>query len=182
VLGFSALQLSPDRDPLAPHAEPLPEGAVDLTSAVRSGMVRRLPRTLLETPPRVQAPTAVARAALGYLHGNCGGCHDARGELASLGLDLVQRLVPRPVDALLATAVAVPSRYQPSEVAQPLLRVTAGHPNRSALLHRLSSRAPADQMPPIGTHLVDASAVRLVCEWISGLQPAAAPSAPLVER
>ena len=30
VLGVTALQLSPDRDPNAPHAEPLPEGAVDL--------------------------------------------------------------------------------------------------------------------------------------------------------
>src|SRR5678815_800394 len=61
VLGFSALQLSPDRDPLAPHREEIPTDAVDLASAVRTAMVRRLPRALLERPPRIQASSDVAR-------------------------------------------------------------------------------------------------------------------------
>src|SRR5262245_26441607 len=39
VLGISALQLSPDRDPRAPHAEPLPAGAVDLKALVARGLV-----------------------------------------------------------------------------------------------------------------------------------------------
>src|SRR5687768_2042345 len=43
VLGFSALQLSPDRDPLAPHAEAPPDGAVDLASLAASGRLRGLP-------------------------------------------------------------------------------------------------------------------------------------------
>ncbi|WP_248361061.1 hypothetical protein [Anaeromyxobacter oryzae] len=40
VLGFSALQLSPDRDPLAPHAERPAPGDVDLRSLVARGLVR----------------------------------------------------------------------------------------------------------------------------------------------
>ena len=182
VLGFSALQLSTDRDPLAPHAEQVPADAIDLPSAVRTGMVRRLPRGLLERPPRIEAPSEVARAALGYLHGNCGGCHDLRGELASLGLDLVQRVVPRPGTGALATAVDVPSRYRPPGAQGPMLRVASGQPGRSALLHRLSSRAPADQMPPIATHLVDGPAVQLVRAWIAALEQPAHLSPPLVER
>ena len=182
VLGFSALQLSPDRDPLAPHAEPPAAGAVDLASAVRTGMVRRLPRALLESPPRIQAPTPEARAALGYLHGNCAGCHDLRGELASVGLDLVQRVVPRRGDGPVPTAVDVPSRYRPPGAGEPMLRVAPGRPGRSALLHRLSSRTPADQMPPVGTHVVDHRGVELVRTWIAGLEPCPHTSAPVVER
>ncbi|HWB74166.1 MAG TPA: hypothetical protein VG755_04405, partial [Nannocystaceae bacterium] len=37
VLGFSALQLSSDRDPLAPHAEPPSPGSVDLQDLVAAG-------------------------------------------------------------------------------------------------------------------------------------------------
>ena len=182
VLGFSALQLSPDRDPLAPHAERPAPDSFDLPSAVRAGMVRRLPRALLASPPRIDATTPVERAALGYLHGNCGGCHDLRGELASVGLDLTARVLPRPATGAVATAVDVPSRYQPPGVEGSLLRIAPGVPGRSALLHRLSSRSPVDQMPPIGTHLVDEDGVRLITDWIAGLRPAAAASAPVVER
>ncbi len=182
VLGFSALQLSVDRDPLAPHAESPPADALDLASAVRAGLVRRFPRALLETPPRIQARSDVARAALGYLHGNCASCHDLRGELASLGLDLTQRVVPRSGVGPLATAVGVPARYQPHGAGEAIFRVAAGRPERSALLHRMSSRAPADQMPPIATHRIDADAVELVRTWIATLEPTERVSAPVVER
>ena len=37
VLGFNALQLSDDRDPLAPHAEPLSPAAVTIRSLVETG-------------------------------------------------------------------------------------------------------------------------------------------------
>lgn len=90
VLGVSALQLSPDRDPLAPHAEPESAAHVDHPGLVARGILRNLPASLLERPPRVTANSAVARAALGYLHGNCGHCHNAVGALAALELSLAQ--------------------------------------------------------------------------------------------
>ena len=81
VLGVTALQLSPDRDPNAPHAEPPAAGAVDLTRLAARGLVRGLPTRVTASPPRIVAPTPTARAALGYLHANCGGCHTGTGEL-----------------------------------------------------------------------------------------------------
>src|SRR5688572_686918 len=75
VLGFSALQLSTDRDPLAPHREP--STGTDLGSLVALGRLRNLPEALLRRPPRIMAATPTERAALGYLHGNCGYCHSA---------------------------------------------------------------------------------------------------------
>jgi hypothetical protein len=46
----------------------------------------------------------------------------------------------------------------------------------------MSSRAPADQMPPIATHRIDADAVDLVRTWISTLEHTERVSRPLVER
>jgi len=170
VLGFSALQLSPDRDPNAPHREAPPPGAVDLPELARRGLLPALPPALLRSPPRVQAATPTARAAMGYLHGNCASCHDARGDLASLGLDLTQRIEPASGAGPLATAVGVPSRYRPAGARDPVPRIAPGEPDRSALVARISSRNPAAQMPPTGTHLVDEEAVKLVRSFVAELK------------
>ena len=58
----------------------------------------------------------------------------------------------------------------PGQSPDAVLRVEPGHPERSALLQRLSSRYPALQMPPLGTVLVDDDAVALLKEWIAGLE------------
>src|SRR5690349_1252329 len=57
VLGFSLLQLSSDRDPLAPHARAHAPGSLDLRSAAAAGVLRDLPGELLAQPPRIPAPT-----------------------------------------------------------------------------------------------------------------------------
>ena len=72
VLGFSALQLSSDRDPLAPHADARSE--IDLDGLLARGLIRNLPPGA--TRPRIEGSSTVERAALGYLHGNCGHCHN----------------------------------------------------------------------------------------------------------
>jgi hypothetical protein len=87
VLGFSALQLSPDRDPLAPHADD-PAARQELTTIdtlIARGLLRNLPPAL--RAPRIAASSPVERAALGYLHGNCGNCHNDDGPLAVSGDD-----------------------------------------------------------------------------------------------
>ena len=86
LLGVTALQLSPDRDPNAPHAEPPPAGAIDLTALVSRGLLRGTPARVLDSPPRIAAASPAERAALGYLHSNCGSCHAGTGELRSLGV------------------------------------------------------------------------------------------------
>ena len=164
VLGFSALQLSPDRDPGAPHAETPPPGAVDLASLAASGRLLGMPAALLATPPRIAARTSTERAALGYLHGNCGACHDTTGELAELAMDL--RHDP------IATTVGKASRAPlPADPTAPRVRITAGDPTGSVLLGRMGSREPAHQMPPLGTRVVDDEALVLVGRWIAELEP-----------
>lgn len=169
VLGVTALQLSPDRDPNAPHAETPPAGAVDLAALVSRGIVRGLPRALLASPPRIAAPTPTARAAMGYLHANCGGCHSDSGELRSLSFALTYRLGAgaEPPERVLTTAVGQSSRFKVADAPQLVERIHAGDPDLSVLVARMSSRNPLLQMPPLGTRLVDTAAVELIRKWIA---------------
>ena len=167
VLGFTALQLSPDRDPRAPHAERSGPHDVDLRKLVELGVLKNLPASLLERAPRIQATSPRERAVLGYLQSNCGICHNGVGPLSSLGMQL-DAPVGGTLDALapaFESAVGVPSRYQPSPSSK-CARIDPGAPDASALVIRMGSRNPYVQMPPLGTHLVDEEALALVEEWI----------------
>ncbi|HVK87465.1 MAG TPA: hypothetical protein VM513_25285 [Kofleriaceae bacterium] len=164
VLGFSALQLSADRDPQAPHAERPEPGALALPELIASGIVRGIPAWA--AAPRIGARTPEERAALGYLHGNCGGCHRADGPLASLGMVLAQS-VGQP-SAVLATTSARASQFT---TATAHVRIVPGAPAQSVLVARIGSRVPATQMPPLGSQLVDDVAVELVTRWIAQLAP-----------
>jgi hypothetical protein len=166
VLGFSALQLSPDRDPLAPHAD-RSDGSIDLRELAARGLIRNLPAELLEQPPRIVASTPAERAALGYLHGNCGNCHNDEGPLAVLDMTLAQRVgKARPV---LDSVVGVHSQFQPAGAAAEALRIAPGHAADSVIAARMRSRDPLEQMPPLGTTAVDDEAVALLARWIEGL-------------
>jgi hypothetical protein len=166
VLGFNALQLSSDRDPNAPHREALPNGAIDLRGLVARGLITGLPESVVRTPPRIASESPRERAALGYLYGNCSGCHNASSSIAALGLDLDQSVVSDR-QAALRTTVSVPSAFAVPSVTGQTHRIAPGESDASALAYRMSSRFAATQMPPLGTRLVDDEALELVRNWIS---------------
>jgi mono/diheme cytochrome c family protein len=167
VLGFDALQLSPDRDPLAANRESVPAGAVDLDELARRGWLANLPPRLLERAPRIVARSAKGRAALGYLYGNCAHCHNPEGPLAELDLDLDQSAFDAKGEARTrASLVARASHFRVTDEGESV-RVAPGRPNSSALFYRLTSRNPAAQMPPLGTKLVDPAGAALVRAWIA---------------
>jgi hypothetical protein len=172
VLGFSALQLSDDRDPLAPHAEPLPTGAITLRELVDEDRLSPPRPQWAASPPRIRASDPVERAALGYLAANCGTCHNDRGSLARLGLALHHNVAADPLapEPALLTALDAPGRWQVPGVAPDSSRVVApGAPERSALAYRLASRRPSSQMPPLGTVIRDDEGLELVRRWIAEL-------------
>ena len=167
ILGFSTLQLSADRDPNAPHAERLEADQATLRTLVERGIVRGLPAHLRDGAPRIAAKTPVARAALGYLHGNCGYCHTMSGELASLKFSLQYPFASSfSHPPALETTVGHISKYVPSIWDAPGERVRPGEPDRSVLAFRMASRNPVSQMPPVGTRIVDEKAVALIRKWI----------------
>jgi hypothetical protein len=180
VLGFNALQLSPDRDPLAPHASTA-AGDQSLADLVQRGKLRRLPLALLQTPPRVASNSATERAALGYLHGNCGHCHNASAAAVPLTLQLAQSAAaPEAVrEQVLKSSVGAIARMRLPGSAEAWQRIAPGRPEASLLLLRMRSRHAALQMPPLGTTTTDDEGLALVERWITeDLQPTTPESTP----
>jgi hypothetical protein len=167
VLGFSALQLSPERDSAAPHAETRPAAAVDLHDLIERGLLVGFPKSLSDTSPRIAAASATERAALGYMHANCGHCHNEQGSLRNLGLFL-RYVFAAPRQPAVASTVGQPvKKPAPGQTPDAVLRIEPGNPDRSALMQRVASRYEALQMPPLGTELVDQEAVSLLYRWIA---------------
>jgi hypothetical protein len=99
----------------------------------------------------VSAPGAGERAALGYLHGNCGHCHNATA-LEATGLFLAQ-------SAADPAASAAKTRASVSGRAPEILR-------------RVQSGNPYVRMPPLGVSVADAHGLEPVRRWIqTDLQP-----------
>jgi hypothetical protein len=169
VLGFSTLQLSPDRDLFAPHADAAGAAnpGADLRTLAARGLLVNLPKDLLEHPPRIVAANAIERAALGYLHGNCGHCHNDDGPLAVLEMSLAQRVRAEiPADAVLRSLAGVSSQFR---IAGATARIAPGQPGASVLALRMHSRDPLQQMPPLGTSSADLEAMSLIARWIESL-------------
>jgi len=164
VLGVSALQLSPARDPLAPHAEPRKPGEVDLRDLVERGLLRNLPPEMLGSPPRIAAAAPAERTALGYLHGNCGHCHNDNGSPVPVDLVLWQKA--RENAKVLRSLLGAPSRYRAPGAPVASAVVEPGRPEASVLMARMRSRNPQIQMPPLGTAEPDNEALALVERWI----------------
>jgi hypothetical protein len=165
VLGFSALQLSSDRDTLAVHAETPRTGDLDLDALIERGWIAGLPERARR--PRIEAKTARERAVRGYFHGNCGSCHHDEGLLSVLALRLAHSIEADPFDPI-AARVVVP-----------------GDPDASMLSRRMHSRDATMQMPPLGSRVADVDALALVDAWIReelAAHEASHRSEPMTER
>jgi hypothetical protein len=168
ILGFSALQLSPDRDRNAPHSEPVSSDMADLSTLIRRNLIRAYPESRAARAPRIDAPTATGRAALGYMHGNCGNCHNLSGPLEAHGLILRHSVRPdAPGDAAIVAGLEHTSHYPiPGAAPGTSFFVRPGDPGHSAIAYRMSTRNPLRQMPPLGTAIADDDALRLISRWI----------------
>jgi hypothetical protein len=167
VLGFSALQLSADRDPLAPHADARSD--VDLQTLVERGLIKNLPPALASARPRIEVTSPLERAALGYLHGNCGHCHNDNGSPVPVDLTLAQSVARGGAGAerVLHSMIDAGSRFRAHGASGVARLITPGRPDESVLVARVSSRNPQMQMPPIGTRVIDADALALIERWIA---------------
>lgn len=168
VLGVSALQLSKDRDPNALHAATADTGALDLDALVARGWLRGLPTGLLTQPPRIAGGSPLERAALGYLHANCGHCHNRSGNQAPVPLTLAQSALQPEASrrTVLASMVNMTSRYQVPGAAQRTQLLQPGDSQHSLLVHRMASRQALAQMPPLGSEWPDTQAITLISQWI----------------
>ena len=174
ILGFTALQLSADRDPAAPHAEPLTPDTVTLRTLVADDAFTPPRPELASRPPRIPGDSRT-RAALGYLTGNCGHCHDEESSVATVRYPLLMPAYAShaQVDGAIRALLASTTKWDiPHTEPGTTKFVTAGAPDLSALLVRMRSRRPSSQMPPLGTVVPDGEAVELLSGWIRDLAAA----------
>src|SRR5215204_2138831 len=154
VLGFSALQLSPDRDPGALHAD---AAGVDLAYLVKKGLITGSPKSLLDKAPRIAPASDTSTATAATVTTRKGRC---RTSGFSCARPPARAFRPR-LQAPLVSPCG--SRRRPEAV----LRIEPGHPERSGIMQRIASRYPALQMPPLGTALTDEEAIALIERWIA---------------
>lgn len=153
VIGVSAIQLDHTLDDLA---------ARGLISVAPAGSYA-VPGNDLE------------RAALGYLHGNCGHCHDPKASGPS-ALYLHLALSVGTLASITDTPTYKTAIGAASHVPMPLadtnarLLVVPGDPDASLLYVRVRRRTQG-QMPPLATELVDEDAAELLARWIRALPP-----------
>lgn len=157
VLGMSPLQLS------AQHEDSTPS---DLSRLVAEGWLINLPQALL-SGVAIASDNPREVAALGYLHGNCGHCHNGHGPLSSLGLNLHQSVGGE--SALQAVRNSLLSATKTTSFGLSH-RVLPGKPEASQLLARLGTRNPYLRMPPLGTSEPDPIGTDTIALWIAELK------------
>ncbi|WP_437993388.1 PQQ-dependent sugar dehydrogenase [Sorangium sp. So ce145] len=150
VLGFSALQLSHDGpgETMASLSD-----AGRLTVPMRGGV----------RPPG----DARAAAALGYLHANCGNCHNSTGVATLRTRLLAANTTVESTDTYTTGVGVTPSFWEPGA----LYRITPGDPESSDVVRRMEHRGSRAQMPPIASDAADAAGLAAVRSWIEGLGP-----------
>lgn len=153
ALGFEAMQLNGPRS----YGAETPEN--QLTKLWDIGYLdKRLdPATIKRLPP-LDGPAPLEERARGYLHANCSMCHR---ENAGTGARMDFRFDgPRS-----GIGICAPASLPGVEDGQ---IVAPGDPSRSVLFRRITERG-EDQMPPLGTKLVDPAASAVFDGWIRSL-------------
>ena len=112
--------------------------------------------TAAPAAPYVVPGNAVEQAALGYLHANCGHCHNDTDTGVTAPRFVLRLLVGDDTPAAThayATAVNVLHTWLNAPPEAGDYRVRGGDPGSSELYFRTGVRAPGLQMPPIGSEL-----------------------------
>jgi hypothetical protein len=131
-------------------------------------------------PPSVETRTpddgtGVSTPALAWIHVNCGiTCHNRNSDATGNGTKMFLRLDPSDFGSKPHSEWDV---FQTTVRARPITpawagetRIVPGAPERSLLVRLISSRG-LEQMPPIGTHLIDQANVEVVKAWIARMTP-----------
>lgn len=153
LVGVSAIQLSD------PATNPL--GALSA-----AGKLSTAPPATIDIPG-----TGVVKDALGYLHGNCGHCHNSQAIKINTQSRLRLRLfvaqkTPEETGAYTTTLGTVMKHELENGVTDVVVK---GDPMRSGLWLRMNRRD-FYGMPPAGTQVIDPTGVDTVQQWIAGWQ------------
>lgn len=149
LIGVSAIQLSePTTSPLA--------------ALNAAGRLSTAPPAGIDVPG-----TGNVKEALGYLHANCGHCHNEEARKLSTQTRMRLRLLvgqtPEQTGAYTTTIGTVMRHTLDGGITDVVVK---GDPDRSGLWLRMAQRG-LYGMPPAGTQLVDDAGVDTVRQWIT---------------
>jgi hypothetical protein len=152
LLGVTAIQLS--------HSNAIAGLGID--DLVKEKRLSAKPSAPIQIPG-----DAVAEGALGYLHANCGLCHNSQSKVARttpLRLwESTQKLDTVETTLGYETTVGAANTFLPE-----LHVVEPGRPDESELVIRISERG-IRQMPPIATEVVDEDGVAKIRAWVESI-------------
>lgn len=155
ILGFSAIQLS--------HSM---AGSENFESLVRAGRI-----VSPSSPTGYPVPgNAVESAALGYLHANCGNCHNDTGAPVGLQMRLLTSQTTVETTNTFVTGVGQNAQNFCGGNCDLLDPV---NPDQSAVLVRMNARGDGQQMPPLvtqATEIQDDTGIMAVRAWVDSLQ------------
>jgi len=165
LLGFGAIQLDHDA----------PAGLTDLEDLIAADLLTAAPAG---AAPHFPLPgTDVDRAALTYLHANCGHCHNPTSDIHMSATPIDLRLRPSAVDR---ESVQRTPAYQTTVGQNAWIPFTehgiqftkvivAGDPAHSALIGRMMSTTPSHFMPALAVETVDPAGQAALVAWIRSL-------------
>jgi hypothetical protein len=160
VLGFNAIQLS--------HNLP---GSLNMDQVVANGWLSNNPVGKFVVPGN-----DTAKAALGYLHGNCGVCHNNNSKPGIiLGAEMWLHTDKLSTVAETPTFTTLVNQDNKGGISKVAKRIVPGNPAMSSVYEVMNLREnPADggesrQMPPLATEIVDTTGVNAIKAWINDL-------------
>jgi hypothetical protein len=157
VLGFTAIQLSHDL------------GGMNLMQAASAGWFTSPPTKNFTVPG-----DAVDQAALGYLHANCGLCHNDRSKVFLIQVDVNVWLDTAKLGSVAETPTytSLVKHMNTGNISKVAMRVAPGNPMGSAIHELMALRGDVmRQMPPTGTEISDATGLAAIDAWINKLPP-----------
>lgn len=154
VLGFSAIQLD-----VVGQGE-----ALDLDRLIDLQLLTVNP---VGATPRFAVPgSAVTSAALGYLHANCGHCHNPDSAVHDIR-PLELRLMTGELGGQFATDTYTTTVNRAGATFEgATLLISPGDPDGSIVIRRMSTQLVALRMPRLGVEVPDLQGISLLRDWI----------------
>jgi hypothetical protein len=164
VLGFQAIQL--DWDNTADNDTQLDlQKLIDLQLLTNAPTVSSTPGKYFPLPGATDEP-----AAIGYLHANCGHCHNpTSGVYGSTTMQL--RLTTGSLSSLATTPVYMTAVDQNTSVSGTTNTkiITKGDPSMSAMIERFESTNTTLHMPALGSEVMDTTGDTTLKTWITNI-------------
>jgi len=164
ILGFSAIQLDWDN----PDAD-----AFDLKAVIDANLLTTNPTNSGTVGSYFPLPgNATEKTALGYLHANCGHCHNPNSKVyMDIGVVMQLGETVGTLGSLATTTVYTTAVDQNGTLPQMGITklVAKGQPDQSLMIFRYETTNPALHMPLIGTEIMDVMGQTILRDWITNI-------------